>query len=373
MADPTVILDDEGEVMRMMNEEGDPKISQVLEARDSKGNPEEDSSSDFECFIELSDEDLALEFKKLSAADKIRYNEWFDFHSKYQQSTGIGGSISQIIRNISNQNKPLIPEEIPRKELEKVDIDPDQVQIECMVDQDGKEVKKVKPILIKKELTTNYATQVPFEVDSDEEFFFFTDEECIPYADRPYEPKIEEETDDKDYVDDDVSLEVDSDSSDALSMLDENFEDTDPVKIDDALQRIVKGLCQVADGFEALKDLLATVPVTDVAKIVQAAPMPYLQPMSKATIQALQTLGEEDLINHACLTEFQKGVSQAALMRRYDVGRDRLYKILHGKTRPGGMQYQTLKREDVKVKTEPRGVQGCILRGRGRGRTTILM
>ena len=50
-----------------------------------------------------------------------------------------------------------------------------------------------------------------------------------------------------------------------------------------------------------------------------------------------------------------------------------LYKILHGKTRPGGMQYQTLKREDVKVKTEPRGVQGCILRGRGRGRTTILM
>ena len=125
MADPTVILDDEGEVMRMTNEEGDLKISQVMEAWDSKGNPEEDSSSDFECFIELSDEDLALEFKKLSAADKIRYNEWFDFHSKYQRSTGIGGSISQIIRNISNQNKPLIPEEILRKEFEEVDIDPD--------------------------------------------------------------------------------------------------------------------------------------------------------------------------------------------------------------------------------------------------------
>ena len=27
MADPTVILDDEGEVVRMMNEEGNPKIS----------------------------------------------------------------------------------------------------------------------------------------------------------------------------------------------------------------------------------------------------------------------------------------------------------------------------------------------------------
>ena len=94
MADPTVILDDEEEVMRMTNKEGDPKISQVMGAQDSKGNPEEDSGSDFEYCIDLSDEDLALEFKKLSAADKIQYNEWFDFHAKYQQSTGIGGSIS---------------------------------------------------------------------------------------------------------------------------------------------------------------------------------------------------------------------------------------------------------------------------------------
>ena len=223
-------------------------------------------------------------------------------------------------------------------------MDPDQVQIECMIDKDGKEVKKVKPILVKKEITTNYATQVPFEPGPDEDIFFFTDEERVPYADHPYELKIEEETDDDDYVDDDVSIEMDSDSSDALSMLDENFEDTDPLKIDDALQQIAKGLRQAVDGFEALEDLLPTVPVTDVAKIVQVALTPYLQPMSKAATQALQTLGEEDLINHACLTEFQKGVSQAALMRRYDIGRDHLYKALHGKMRPGGTQYQTLKK-----------------------------
>ena len=76
--------------------------------------------------------------------------------------------------------------------------------------------------------------------------------------------------------------------------------------------------------------------MTDVAEIVQVAPTPYLQPMSKATIQALQTLREEDLINRACLMEFQKGVSQAALMRKYGIGRDHLYKALHGKIRPGG-------------------------------------
>ena len=221
-----------------------------------------------------------------------------------------------------------------------MDVDPDQVQIECMVDKDGKEVKRVKPILIKKENTTNYATQVPFELGPDEDIFLFTDEERVPYADHPYEPKIEEETDDDDYVDNDISIEVDSDSSAALSMLDNNFEDTDPLKIDEALQQIVAGLCQATDGYEALKNLLPTIPVTDLAKIVQVAPTLYLQPMSKAAIQALQTLRGEDLINRACLMEFQKGVSQAALMRRYDIGRDHLYKALHGKIRPGGTQYQ---------------------------------
>ena len=55
-----------------------------MEARDSKGNPEEESDSDFDHCTDLSDEELAKEFKKLSPADEIRYNEWFDFHSKYQ-------------------------------------------------------------------------------------------------------------------------------------------------------------------------------------------------------------------------------------------------------------------------------------------------
>ena len=42
--------------------------------------------------------------------------------------------------------------------------------------------------------------------------------------------------------------------------------------------------------------------------------------MSKAAMQALQTLGEEHLINQACLSEYQKGVSQAALMQKYGIG-----------------------------------------------------
>ena len=104
MADSTVRLDEEGEVMRMVNIEGDPEISKIMEAKDLKGNPEKESDPDFDYYANLTEEEIAKEFQKLSPADKIRYNEWFNFHTKYQQNIGIGGTISQIIRGITNNH-----------------------------------------------------------------------------------------------------------------------------------------------------------------------------------------------------------------------------------------------------------------------------
>ena len=74
-ADPTVRLDEEGEVIRMVNREGDPEISRIMEAKDLKGNPEKESDQDFDYYANLTDEEIAREFEKLTPADKIRYNE----------------------------------------------------------------------------------------------------------------------------------------------------------------------------------------------------------------------------------------------------------------------------------------------------------
>ena len=60
-------------------------------------------------------------------------------------------------------NKPNIPPEVAKEELAEIDVDEEQVQLVKMVDQDGKMVKKVKPILIKKELSREHATKIPFE------------------------------------------------------------------------------------------------------------------------------------------------------------------------------------------------------------------
>ena len=82
MADATVRLDEEGEVIRMANK-GDHEILKIMEAKDLKGNPEKESDPDFDYYANLTEEEIAKEFQKLSPADKICYNEWFNFHTTY--------------------------------------------------------------------------------------------------------------------------------------------------------------------------------------------------------------------------------------------------------------------------------------------------
>ena len=85
---------------------------------------------------ELAEEKFEEEFNKLSASDKIRYNQWVQFHETYQRTHGIAGTLSQIMHYISDMNKPAIPPEVAKEELTNIDIDEDQVQIVKMVDKD---------------------------------------------------------------------------------------------------------------------------------------------------------------------------------------------------------------------------------------------
>ena len=55
----------------MVNKEGDPELSRVMEARDSQGNPEKESNPDFDYYADLIDEELDKEFEKL--LQQIKY------------------------------------------------------------------------------------------------------------------------------------------------------------------------------------------------------------------------------------------------------------------------------------------------------------
>ena len=244
----------------------------------------------------LTEEELEEEFNK-SASDKIRYNQWVEFHEHYHRMHDIAGTSSQIIHYISDMNKPAIPTEIAKEELANVDIDEEQVQIIKMIDKDGKMVKKVKPILIKKELNREHATIIPFERHLGE--VIFTDAERVPFHTTPTVEYVEEVTDDEDYKEDDEVISIESNFSAAENMLDDDFETTNPLMFDTSLVKITTGLKQAAEGFEELWKMLPNIPVTDIPKLVEEVPLPYLTPMSKVLVQALQSVGEERLIDLA--------------------------------------------------------------------------
>ena len=255
MTDPTIDLDEGGSVK--MLRVADPEVTEVLVPIQNDDTLEEPTTLDV--IVKLIEEELEEEFNKLSASDKIRYNQWVEFHEHYQRMHGIAGTSSQIIHYTSNMNQPVIPTEIAKEELANVDIDKEQVQIIKMVDKDGKMVKKVKPILIKKELNREHATIIPFERHPGE--IIFTDAERVPLRTTPPVEYVEEVTDDE-------VISIQSDSTVAESMLDDDFETTSPLAFDTYLVKITARLKQAAEGFEELQKMLLSIHVTDIPKLI---------------------------------------------------------------------------------------------------------
>ena len=129
--------------------------------------------------------------------------------------------------------------------------------------------------------------------------------------------------------------------------------------------------------------MLPNVPVTDIPKLIEETPLPYLTPLSKAMVQALQSVGEERLVDLALCEEHGKGTSQVSLMLKYGVTRNRLHKIITGTSRPGGSQYQqTVKKEmkdrpatpgkkEIQGKTETSTQAEVPKKGKGRDKPNI--
>ena len=94
MADPTIKLDDRGKVKIL--KAPDPEVKEIFIPVQDNDTLEEPSALNI--IEELTQEELEEEFNKLSASDKIRYNQWVQFHEIYQRTHGIAGTSSQIIR-----------------------------------------------------------------------------------------------------------------------------------------------------------------------------------------------------------------------------------------------------------------------------------
>ena len=306
-------------------------------AIDKEGKPLPNQPEEVPSDVSLSDEVLEEQFQALLASDKLRYNQWYAFHHEYQHRNNIAGTATQIIHHISNQNKLNIPPIITQTELADIEVDED-----WMEDRDGNVVKRVKPILIKKEISQEYASVLPFDNDDAPHV---TDTERVPFCETTRGPYDKEVTDEEDYVSDDHPIEIDSYSSAALSMTDDEFEATNPQKVDNALQDIVEGLKKAANSFEELRSLVPSIPVTEIPKLLETVPLPYIQPLTKPMVQAIKILGEVKIVELAVQEEHKKVTMQVSIMSNYGLTCNQVYKAITGVPRPGGSQYEAMKKE----------------------------
>ena len=87
---------------------------------------------------------------------------------------------------------------------------------------------------------------------------------------------------------------------------------------------------QAAEGFEELRQMIPSIPITDMPKIIEETPLPYLTSLSKEMVRVLQSVREEKLVDLGLYEEYEKGASQVSLMTKYGVTRNRLHKALTG-------------------------------------------
>ena len=92
MTDPTIDLDKRGHAK--MLKVADPEVKEVLVPIQDDNTLKEPVTLDM--IAELTEEKLEEEFNKLSASDKIKYNQWVEFHEAYQRTHGITGTSSLI-------------------------------------------------------------------------------------------------------------------------------------------------------------------------------------------------------------------------------------------------------------------------------------
>ena len=158
-ADTPLHQDRQPEMLNISDEEDlNPGISYIQ--LDEEGREVSDPMEDKK-IAQMTDEELRREYKKLPPSLKQKYNQCKQFHSQLQKEANTDALLHAYMQRSVTTMQPAIPDEIAHEEMQNYEMMPDQVQIIKMVDKDGKEVKRVCPILIKKEIDKERGCQVP--------------------------------------------------------------------------------------------------------------------------------------------------------------------------------------------------------------------
>ena len=229
---------------------------------------------------------------------------------------------------------PPIPKSVCEEEMQNANLDTNEVIIEYMTDAHGNKIKKLKPLLIKSELDTEYTQHIP----SDDNLPAVPEENFTQKREVTVN-SYSESISSNDESSDDRTVTTDSNSSAASG-----FEETpckweaDSKGIEATLHQIVLGLQSAAEGYLTLASHISKVALYEVPQVIAQIPPPMDVPMPIR--KALVVDGESKAVNYLLCGEYELNkTSWSKLQKKYNVGRNKVYAALKGTGRPRGPQY----------------------------------
>ena len=247
-------------------------------------------------------------FEALPTRKKRMYNEMVEFQAVMRQF-GLARSLRHIIHGQQeNINLPM-PEEVARREMATATAVVGIIKTEEVPTSTGP-IHRITPILVKQEPSETHVIQ-----DADafkaqlpeipEQSFMHKKREL----DNPTKSYSEYETDDSKYVADNIKIETEPDSDEAIEFVDDTLTTYNIETLDAALMKIHNGLSIATSGYEDVCQALPMMNPVEVPQILEQVPLPRIEGVTKNMKTLLEKLPEEDIICNCILHMVDDGAS----------------------------------------------------------------
>ena len=277
-------------------------------------------------------------FEALPARKKHVYNEMVEFQAAMRQF-GLAGSLQRIIHGQQENINPPMPEEVARREMATATAVVGIIKTEEVPTSTGP-IHHITPILVKQEPSETHVIQ-----DADafkaqlpeipEQSFMCKKREL----DNPTKSYSEYETDDSEYMADDVKIETEPDSDEAIEFVDDTLTTYNIETLDAALMKIHDGLSIATSGYEDVRQALPMMNPVEVPQILEQVPLPRIEGVTKNMKTLLEKLPEEDIIRNCILHMVDDGASILKISKETGLTYNNVHKIVYSTKRPGGTQY----------------------------------
>ena len=180
------------------------------------------------------------------------------------------------------------------------------IKTECISTLSGP-ICRVTPILINEEPSEVYIIQdtnaFKHELPSVPEHLF---NQVKREVDDPANSYSKYETDDSQYLADDVKIVRETDSNEAEEFVDNTITSYSIETLDAALMKIRDGLSIAAMGYEEIRQALLSINPIEVPQIIEQVPLPRIEGISKSMKTLLEKMPEENIILKNCTLHMVK-------------------------------------------------------------------